>query len=128
MTIANLKLSPEELNARQETPGAFGRRIYKIKRITPHIGTVIIVGSINGEDGSRTLTVREALERAKALSDMRDKLRFPDERSKIQNIIDELIEACRVAREKLGDPFISPRVSMSGAMYRERKSAKATRK
>jgi len=114
-------IKPGDPKFTPDTLPAFEPKSFKITKIEPRIGTVLLYGKINGQETCRTLMPRDCVLRAQALSEMRDRLRFPDERARIQSIIDELVEACRVCREKEGKAYISSRVSFSGAMYRQRK-------
>lgn len=114
-------IAPDDPRFAEPNLPAFEPKSHRITKIVPHVGTVVIYGEIDGQETCRTLTPRDCVLRARALSEMRDKLRFPDQRAKIQNVIDDLVEACRVCREKEGQAYISSRVSFSGAMYRQRR-------
>ena len=110
------------VDTRQHADGSMHK--CRIKKIVPCIGTVKVIGSVNGEETERILLPRECLVRAKALSDMRDRLRLADERAAVQTIIEEFVEACRVCKEKASAAYVSSRVSMSGAMYKGRRTAR----
>jgi len=74
---------------------------HKLTRIRPGCGCVYVDGIVDGSDATSTLTINEALARAQCLSDMRDGIKYEDEKKHLQDMIEQFIFAIKTAKEML---------------------------
>ena len=87
----------------------------KVTGISARLGMVCVEYSHGGISKEDTITRSEALNRAKAISDMVKIMKYSDERQDLQKMVEDFIEAIAKAKEQDGGKYTSTSVSMAGA-------------
>ena len=87
---------------------------HHIKRVYAVNGMVVVVGDVGGTEVENVIDRKEAIYRAKAISDMAKKTKYSSDFDELMQIVEMFIAATRQAKEQAGSKYKSVFVSMSG--------------
>ena len=113
----NVSIDPNTQNPTERTTPE-----HKIKLVRAHGSMVAIIGIVGDKEVENIVDRVEAIQRAQALSDMVQHLKYASEVRDLQELIEQFIVAIKQARINAGSGYKSKSVSM----FIEGKSADTT--
>lgn len=87
---------------------------HKLKRVYAKNDRVVVVGEVGGTEVEYCIDRREAINRAKALSEMANVTKYSSDRNQLLDLVEQFIEAIKKAKENSGKKYTSMSVSMAG--------------
>lgn len=99
-----------------EVPGERTLPEHKVLRVYARNGYVCVVGLVGEKEKTDILTIREAITRARALSEMCQNMKYRDEVRKVQNIIEQFREAVMQAKAQIGESYKSASIKIASEL------------
>jgi len=87
---------------------------HRLKSVRAKGDRLVVVGEVGGTEVEYNIDRKEAINRAKALSEMAKHAKYSSDRNELLDLVEQVIKAIKQAKENSGKKYTGVSVSMAG--------------